>query len=136
MKHNLADKNPRNFTFKGTKSSGSFAYYFQRISGAVLVVLLFVHYYMMHSTTMGGHSHEETVRRLNSFGWQAFYLSFIFLGLYHGLNGVWNIVQDYDLSARSKMIIYIFLVLFGIIFGAIGALTIINIPQKFAGALQ
>ena len=136
MKQHLADKNPSNFSYKGTKSSGAFAYYFQRISGAVLVVLLFVHYYMMHSTTMGGHSHEQTVTRLNSFGWQAFYLSFIFLGLYHGLNGVWNIVQDYNLSARSKMIIYIFLLLFGIIFGAIGALTIINIPQKFAGALQ
>ncbi|MCB0280275.1 MAG: hypothetical protein KDD94_12275 [Calditrichaeota bacterium] len=131
----LADKDSSQFKYKGSKASGAFAYYFQRISGLVLVILLLVHYFMMHSTALGGHSHEETVRRLSNFGWQAFYLCFIFLGLYHGLNGIWNIVQDYNLSPRMRMLIYIFLLMFGIIFGAIGAITVITVPQKFAGAL-
>lgn len=132
----LADKDTQKFKYKGTKASGAFAYYFQRVSGLALVILLFVHYIMMHTTTMGGHSHEETVRRLSQWEWQAFYLCFIFLGLYHGLNGIWNIVQDYNFSSRTKMFIYIFLMMFGIVFGAIGALTVINVPQIFAGALQ
>ena len=131
----LADKEKSQFKYKGSKASGAFAYYFQRISGLVLVILLGVHYVMMHTTTMGGHSHEETVRRLSNFGWQAFYLCFIFLGLYHGLNGIWNIVQDYKMSARMRMFIYIFLLMFGIVFAAIGAITVITVPQKFAGAL-
>ena len=134
-KVNLADKNKKTFKYKGSKASGAFAYYFQRISGLVLVILLFLHYYMMHSDTWGGHSHMETVKRLSRFEWQAFYLVFIFLGLYHGLNGVWNIIQDYSPNPRIKMILYILLITFGIVFGAIGALTVINIPQKFAGAL-
>ena len=92
-------------------------------------------YYSLNSARISGHSHQATIERLSSFGWQAFYLCFIFLGLYHGLNGVWNIVQDYKLSPRLKMTIYIILLMFGIIFGAIGALTVINLPQKFAGAL-
>lgn len=132
----LADADKDKFKYKGTKASGSFAYYFQRISGGVLVILLFLHYFMMHSTAMGGHSHEETVKRLSQWEWQAFYLAFISLGLYHGLNGIWNIVQDYKLSSAVKMTIYIFLILFGLVFGAIAALTVINIPQIFAGAIR
>lgn len=136
METRLADKDSQQFKYKGTKASGTFAYYFQRISGIVLVALLFIHYFMMHSTTMDGHSHEATVRRLSQFEWQAFYICFIFLGLYHGLNGIWNIVQDYYLSSRTKMVIYSFLVMFGIVFAAIGTTTVINIPQIFAEAIK
>ena len=128
----LADKDTHKFNYKGTKASGAFSYYFQRISGAVLVLLLFLHYFMMHSTTMGGHSHEETVNRLAQWHWQAFYLAFIFLGMYHGLNGIWNIAQDYQMSSRVRMTLYIFLVLIGIVFSTIGALTVITVPLKFA----
>jgi succinate dehydrogenase / fumarate reductase, membrane anchor subunit len=128
----LANKESQTFKYKGTKASGAFAYYFQRISGAVLVLLLFVHYFMMHSTTMGGHSHEETVNRLGQWQWQAFYLTFIVLGMYHGLNGVWNIVQDYNFSSRMRMFIYIMLLMAGIVFSAIGIMTIVTVPLKFA----
>lgn len=128
----LADKNSQRSAYKGTKASGAFAYYFQRISGAVLVLLLFFHYFMMHSTKMGGHSHQETVERLSQWEWQMFYLSFIFLGMYHGLNGIWNICQDYNMSPRVRMTVYTVLLLIGIVFSIIGALTIITVPLKFA----
>lgn len=128
----LADKDSQSFAYKGTKASGAFAYYFQRISGAVLVILLFVHYFMMHSTTMGGHSHQETVERLSMWEWQVFYLSFVFLGMYHGLNGIWNICQDYNMTPRVRMAVYTFLLLIGIVFSTVAAITIITVPLKFA----
>ena len=128
----LAGKESNSFSYKGTKSSGAFSYYFQRISELVLVVLLFVHYFMMHSTTMGGHSHQATVDRLSQWEWQLFYLSFVFLGMYHGLNGIWSIAQDYNMSTKVRMITYTFIVLIGIVFSAIAAITIISVPLKFA----
>ena len=131
-KQRLANTDTHNYTYKGTKSSGAFAYYFQRISGGVLTILLFLHYYMMHSTTMGGHSHQETVERLSMWEWQVFYLSFVFLGMYHGLNGIWNIAQDYNMSPRVRMLVYTFLVIIGIAFSAVAAITIITVPLKFA----
>ncbi len=131
-KTRLANQDSHVYEYKGSKVSGAFAYYFQRISGAVLVALLFIHYIMMHSTKMGGHSHEETVQRLSMWEWQAFYLAFIFLGLYHGFNGIWNICQDFKMSPRVRMTVYMFLLIAGIVFGTVGAITIITIPLKFA----
>jgi succinate dehydrogenase hydrophobic membrane anchor protein len=128
----LADKDKKSFRYKGSKTSGAFAYYFQRISGVVLVVLLFVHYFLMHYTTMAGHSHEQTVDRLSNPLWQAFYLTFLFLGMYHGLNGIWNIAQDYDMSPKVRMTIYISLLMIGIVFSTIATLSILTLPLKFA----
>jgi succinate dehydrogenase hydrophobic anchor subunit len=55
-------------------------------------------------------------------------LSFLTLGMYHGLNGVWGIFRDYQMKPWLKISVVSALVLFGIAFTVWGYSIIFSIP--------
>ena len=74
-------------------------WYLQRITGAALLVLLIMHFWVEHFAaevrTPQGLTFEVIQRRFFQNPWfVAVDISFLFIALYHGLNGIRNISQE------------------------------------------
>ena len=115
------------YKYEGSSTSGSFGWFFQRITGAILFIQVLVHFYIAHNTWDAGHDWTTIVQRLSSPYMKAFYLVFVLLGLYHGLNGLWSIIQDYHLSSGIRKLIFGIIFTFGIFLGVLGFITILTL---------
>jgi succinate dehydrogenase / fumarate reductase, membrane anchor subunit len=80
-------------------SRNAFAWYMQRITGALLVPLLIAHFWVEHfmsATLMRGDlTYEVILSRISNPWWHAIDISFLLIALYHGLNGFYGIILDY-----------------------------------------
>ena len=82
-------------------------WYLQRITGAALLVLLIMHFWVEHFTaevrTPAGLTFEVIQRRFFQNPWfVAIDITFLFIALYHGLNGIRNICLDYTWGTRFR----------------------------------
>ncbi len=82
-------------------------WYLQRITGAALLVLLIMHFWVEHFTaevrTPAGLTFEVIQRRFFQNPWFiAIDITFLFIALYHGLNGIRNICLDYTWGTRFR----------------------------------
>ena len=79
-------------------------WYLQRITGALLVVLLAAHFWVEHFMSAelrrGDLSYEAVLRRIANPVWQVIDIAFLLVALYHGLNGLRNIILDYSRVGR------------------------------------
>jgi succinate dehydrogenase / fumarate reductase membrane anchor subunit len=79
-------------------------WYLQRITGTLLVILLAAHFWVEHfmSAQMrrGDLSYEAILGRISNPVWQFVDIAFLLVALYHGLNGVRNIILDYSQIGR------------------------------------
>jgi succinate dehydrogenase / fumarate reductase membrane anchor subunit len=114
------------YLFIGSKNSGASKWFMQRITGIVLVVLLIGHYILMHATPDSGHTYQAVMERLHSPVWKIIDLTFVTLGLWHGLNGTWNVIRDYEIKPAWNMTIYTVLVVTGVAFWFLGINTILS----------
>ena len=123
---NILQSNRLIRSYSRARTSGAPAWWFQRLTGLALVVLLVGHYIMMHYNPVSGHDYGETASRLASPWFKGLYLGFITIGMYHGLQGCWNIVRDYKLRPWVGLTIFFVLVTAGIIFLCVGWNTILT----------
>lgn len=114
--------------YKGSSRSGGVKHWFwQRWTGVVLVILLFVHFFITH---FNGHDHityEMVLERLSNPVWKLFDLAFLYFAAYHGIMGALSVVLDYKINSKLKVAIYSFflaLISYIVIFGTI---TIVSI---------
>lgn len=114
------------FKFYGSRNSGAKNWYMQRISGVVLVILLIGHYVLMHATPEAGHTYQAVMERLASPVWKIIDLSFVTLGLWHGLNGTWNVIRDFQMKQWLTTTIYTALVIIALAFWFLGINTILS----------
>ncbi|MEP7234471.1 MAG: hypothetical protein ABI778_04165 [Ignavibacteriota bacterium] len=115
---------------KGRKS-GAPAWMLQRITGLALVLLTVGHYIMMHYTPASGHDYDWTAARLANPIFKAMYLGFITIGMYHGLQGCWNVVRDFKFRPWLTYTIFGTLLVLGIIFVGMGWNTMLTFdPNK------
>ena len=85
---------------------GSIQWLFQAITGAFVVAFLGVHLYVAHIN--GGSPIElfdTVVANLRNPWWLAFFLAFVWIVTYHGLNGVKGIIYETGISARGRKIV-------------------------------
>jgi len=85
---------------RGPKSRGNFemlAWLFMRLSGVVLVVLIFGHLFanMMVDEGVSGLSFGFVAGKWASPAWQFWDLALLWLSMLHGTNGVRTIINDY-----------------------------------------
>jgi succinate dehydrogenase / fumarate reductase, membrane anchor subunit len=110
--------------------SGSFSWLFMRVSGLALVVLVIVHYFLMHIDPDRGHTFEAVHATLTHPVWGPWFktldLTMLALGLWHGLTGTWGIMRDYALSPTWRVITSGILLIAGISFGIMGFTTILS----------
>jgi succinate dehydrogenase / fumarate reductase membrane anchor subunit len=74
----------------------------QRISGAVLVAGLALHFYVMHFAGSGNLTYEAVRQRLDDPWWIAFNMAFLLSAVYHGFGGLWGICLEYARGAALK----------------------------------
>lgn len=82
--------------------AGSTQWVMQRISAVLLVVLAGVHFGLQHFTSDAVSTGLTVAARLNNPFWQGYYVIFIVLAMYHGINGVVGIVRDYNPPRRVR----------------------------------
>jgi succinate dehydrogenase / fumarate reductase membrane anchor subunit len=109
-------------------------WYLQRITGAALLVLLIMHFWVEHFAaevrTPAGLTFEVIQRRFFQNPWfVAVDITFLFIALYHGLNGIRNICLDYTWGTRFRTPITIAIVLVGIVVAYWGVTAFTSNPH-------
>jgi len=112
-------------------SGGKFLWFFQRISGFVLLLLLLLHIYLAHFTFQSGApTFAEVMNRLGDQYWKLFDLFFLYLALFHGLNGFWTVVTDYFHKPLVKLTFFSLIVLCGLALAIFGTLTVVSLSSN------
>lgn len=96
------------------------SWYLQRVTGALLVLLLAAHFWVEHFMSAelrrDGVSYAAIRARIANPLWQAIDIAFLLVALYHGLNGLRNIVLDYSrVGRRAAQALTVVLVATGIV---------------------
>jgi len=116
------------YKHQNTRSSGSFSWTFQRVSGIILVIIMIGHYILMHFNPESGHTYDAVLARMQSNWYRVLDMVFVVLGMYHGLNGIWSIFRDYKLKAWQSVSIVSVIIIAGLAFTLWGIKTILDIP--------
>jgi succinate dehydrogenase / fumarate reductase membrane anchor subunit len=95
-------------------------WYLQRITGALLLVLLAAHFWVEHFMSAplrrGELTYELILERIRNPVWQFIDISFLLVALYHGLNGLRNILLDYSRIGRmAQQVSTVILVFAGVV---------------------
>ena len=107
-------------------------WYVQRITGALLVILLVAHFWVEHfvseSLRRGDLTFEAIRARITNPIWQTIDIAFLLIALVHGLSGARNIVMDYSrLGRRGVRIATAALVLIGAVWAWWGVAAFQNL---------
>jgi succinate dehydrogenase / fumarate reductase membrane anchor subunit len=106
--------------------TGSTQWVMQRVSAILLIVLAFGHFFLQHFTADAVSTGLTVAARLNNPWWQAYYVVFIALALYHGINGVVGILRDYAPPRRWRFAAEVVLWSLAAYFGARGIMNVGN----------
>jgi len=84
-------------SYKGTtRNSGAVSWYLQRITGAILFFQVLFHFGLYHFVTgVSNISYDLAITRLANPWWKTFEFSFLIFALWHGMNGVKMVIDDY-----------------------------------------
>ncbi len=116
--------------YKGSaRSGGAVAWFFQRLSGLVLIVLLLVHFAVLHGGD-GLVTYEKVAARLATPAWKTFDLLFLVLGIFHGMNGFLMVVRDYAAPGWKRGALYAAVVVAGVVVLVLGCLTVIPFQAR------
>lgn len=116
----------------------TFSWYFFRVSGVALIVLAILHLFIMHVQTDVSQTGYDFVaaRYANPF-WRAYDLLLLTLALFHGLNGLRIVCDDYIRTRGVRLAVLSVLFLTAIGFWLMGSMTIITFqPQPTHTAAQ
>ena len=115
------------YKYFGSRSSGANKWFMQRITGIALVILLVGHVLLMHLTPESGHTYQAVLDRLQNPFWKAIDMGFLTIGLWHGLNGTWNVIRDFKIKPFWTIVFQTGLVTVAVVFWFIGINTILSI---------
>lgn len=114
------------------RATGSLQWLFQAFTGAFVIVFLGVHLYVAHIN--GGSPVElfdSVIVNLRNPWWMAFFLAFVWIVTYHGLNGVKGIIYETGISVKTKKIVAYFLTglfIVTVIYGTALSLVVASMP--------
>jgi succinate dehydrogenase membrane anchor subunit len=109
----------------------TFSWWFFRVSGVGLVFLAIIHLFIMHVTTDVSETVYDFVanRYANPF-WRGYDLLLLTLALFHGLNGLRIVCDDYIKSRGWRVAVVSGLFLIAISFWLLGMMTIITFHKN------
>jgi len=89
-----------------SKVAGTWAWFFQRLSAVLLVVLLAIHIYVDHYWHVGEEITVDSVNeRLREVTFIAIDYSMLGMVLFHGLNGTRTVLFDFDMFVKRKKMV-------------------------------
>lgn len=102
-----------------------FAWFFMRISGIVLILMVLVHLAIMHIiNNVEDVNYDFVAARYATPFWRAYDMVMLWLALIHGLNGLRAVIDDYVHTRIWRAISLSCLYFFGFVFLVIGSLVI------------
>lgn len=109
-------------------------WYTQRITGALLLLLLVMHFWLVHYTAgpvrEGKLTFDVIQARISDPRMQAINIAFLIVALYHGLNGLRNILFDYSwFGPKARKAINILLILVGLAWTYWGVTAFVGNPH-------
>jgi succinate dehydrogenase / fumarate reductase membrane anchor subunit len=119
--------------FKETSKTGGLLWLFQRISAVILFVLLLVHFITYHFISEGVIKYSVIVDKMKTPWFNLVQFLFLITALYHGINGIWMIVEDYTKSKFWRIVWYSILVVGGVSLLFVGMLTIFRVGSLIGG---
>lgn len=98
-----------------SKVAGTWAWFFQRVSAVLLVVLLGIHIYVDHFWHVGEELTVDTVNeRVKELAFIFIDYSLLAMVLFHGLNGTRTVLFDFDMFIKRKKLVDVGLWILGI----------------------
>ena len=115
-------------------NSRAINWYLQRVTGAALLLLLIMHFWVEHFTAEvreRGLTFEIIQKRFFGNPWfVAIDISFLIIALYHGLNGVRNIIFDFGrVKPAMRVVVTIVLIGFGLLVAYWGITAFVGNPH-------
>jgi len=84
------------------RNTAFWSWFLQRITAIFLALGLVVHFVVLHFFVQRPLTFEKVRARLSSPGWVIFDILLLAVAIYHALNGIWAIILDYDIQARTR----------------------------------
>ncbi len=109
------------------RNKGAMAWFLQRLTAIYLFVFLIAHFVIMHFVGSGEVTYGTVAPRLSSPLWKAGDLLFLIFALYHGINGLWQVLEDYIRSRGLRLFLYSLLLTLAVILFTVGAVTIFSV---------
>ncbi|MFN3531236.1 MAG: hypothetical protein ACK41Q_01795 [Candidatus Brocadia sp.] len=80
------------------EKQGFWSWFLQRITALLLVIGMAVHFFTFHFSPgrYASRYYDEIVNRFCSPGWITFHICLLALVVFHGLNGFWGILVDFN----------------------------------------
>jgi succinate dehydrogenase / fumarate reductase membrane anchor subunit len=127
----------------GSTSWETFSWYFFRISGVGLVFLALIHVFLMHiANDVSATNYNYIAERYANPFWRVYDLLLLTLALFHGLNGLRIVCDDYIKARGTRLAVLSGLFLVALTFWLMGTMTIITfqpghtLAQSVLGLLQ
>jgi len=121
-------------TFKETSKTGAVAWLLQRVSAVILFIMLLFHFVTYHFIAKGNFLWKDIVAKMQSPWFNLLQFVFLITALYHGLNGIWMVTEDYVHGKAWRMVIFSLLVFGGLALFFVGILTIFKVASINLGA--
>lgn len=115
--------------FKETSKTGAVAWLLQRVTSVILFVILVYHFVYYHFISQGNYPWKMVVAKMQSPWFNLLQFTFLATALYHGLNGVWIVSEDYIHSKIWRFVIFSLLLTGGLALFFVGMLTIIKVSS-------
>lgn len=105
----------------------TFSWWFFRVSGVGLIFLAIIHVLIMHVTTdVSATGYDFVAQRYANPFWRVYDLLLLTLALFHGLNGLRIVCDDYIHTRTTRLAVVSALFLVAIGFWLMGSMTIIT----------
>ena len=104
-----------------------YAWLFMRVSGIVLIIMVLIHFAIMHVITdIRDINFAFVAKRFATPFWISYDLAMLILALCHGLNGLRTIIDDYVSSRPWRVMWLSVLYVVGLVFFVVGAVTLVT----------
>jgi succinate dehydrogenase / fumarate reductase membrane anchor subunit len=113
-----------------------YAWLFMRVSGLTLIVMVLIHFAIMHVINdIQDINFAFVAKRFATPFWISYDLVMLVLALFHGLNGLRTIIDDYVKSRPWRVIWLSTLYVVGLVFLVVGAVTLVTFRPDAGRAL-
>ncbi len=116
---------------RGLNSGGAIGWFLQRLTGILLIPVVIAHllatHYILGNPLRGAFDvdYDNVALRLASPGWKLIDIAFLFIVLYHGLRGVWVVLQESVHRPGWRVTLYCVILLLGMALAVLGTVTIL-----------
>ncbi len=107
------------------RSGGALLWLFQRVTGVYLAAVLLLHVIMLHVLIEGELNFEAIAHRVATPMWKTINISFLVVALFHGLYGLWIVLDDYVHRRWLRVSVFGLLSIIALVYVTLGILTIL-----------